>query len=216
MKKKQIPQHQLIAIQEIIKTTKHKNLKGRRYNKEWILLCMLMHMKSPKAYNFLRDNQILPVPCVRTIQRYLSLIDSSCGFDMRFFEMFKLALDKKEEIQKHGVILLDEIHLRESVNVNSKNLTYTGLIDFGSENIRPINLDETADHGLVIMFQPLADFYSQPIAVFASKGSVVGEVLAQLIIKAIALLENINVKVHGIITDGAATNRKFWDTLGVQ
>jgi len=97
--------------------------------------------------------------------------------------MFKLALNKKEEIQEHGVILLNEIHLRESVNVNSKNLTYTGLIDFESENIRPISLDETVDHGLMIMFQPLADFYSQPIAVFASEGSVLGEVLAQLIIK---------------------------------
>jgi len=91
--------------------------------------------------------------------------------------MFKLALDKKKEIQKHGVILLDEIYLRESVNVNSKNLTYTGWIDFGSENIRPINLDEPADHSLVIMFQPLADFHSQPITVFASKGSVLGEVI---------------------------------------
>lgn len=89
----------------------------------------------------------------------------------------------KEKRQKHGEILLDEIHLRESINVNSKNFTYTGLIDFGSENIRPVYLDEKADHGLLIMFQPLADFYSQPIAVFASKGSVTGEILAQLIIK---------------------------------
>ncbi|XP_025155068.1 uncharacterized protein LOC112588640 [Harpegnathos saltator] len=63
------------------------------------------------------------------------------------------------------------------------------------------------------MFQPLADFYSQPVAVFASKAPVSGEVLAQLVIKAIALLENINVKVHGVITDGAATNRKFWNIV---
>lgn len=115
--------------------------------------------------------------------RYLSLIDTPCGFDTKFFEMFRLALGKKEERQKHGVILLDEIHLRESINVNSKNLTYTGLIDFGSEGIPSFNLDEKADYGLVIMFQPLADFYSQPVAVFASKGPVSGEVLAQLIIK---------------------------------
>lgn len=46
-----------------------------------------------------------------------------------------------------------------------ENLTYTGLIDFGDEGIPSINLDEKADHGLVIMFQLLADFYSQPIAV---------------------------------------------------
>lgn len=97
--------------------------------------------------------------------------------------MFKLALDKKQEYQKHGIILLDEIHLRECVNVNSKNLTYTGLINFGTDGKKPYDLDEKADHGLVIMFHPLADFYSQPIAVFASRGPVSGVVLAQLIIK---------------------------------
>lgn len=29
------------------------------------------------------------------------------------------------------------------------------------------------------------------------------------------MLENINAKVHGVITDGAATNRKFWTAVGV-
>lgn len=67
LKEKQIPKNQHIAIQKIIKATKHKNSKGRRYNEEWILLCMLMHMKSPSAYDFLRSNDILPVPCIRII-----------------------------------------------------------------------------------------------------------------------------------------------------
>ncbi|XP_011707952.1 PREDICTED: uncharacterized protein LOC105462800 [Wasmannia auropunctata] len=112
LQRKEIPKNQITAIHEIIQAAKHKNPKGRRYHEEWILLCMLMHMKSPAAYEFLRNNQILPVPCVRTIRRYLSLIDTPCGFDKNFFEMFKSALNKKEEKQKHGVILLDEIYLR--------------------------------------------------------------------------------------------------------
>lgn len=101
--------------------------------------------------------------------------------------MFKLALQKKEEKQKHGIILLDEIHVRECITVNSKKLTYNGLIDFGIDRMQSLTLDDKADHGLVIMFQPLADFYCQPIGVFASKGPVTGVVLAQLIIKVIYL-----------------------------
>lgn len=69
LKDKQVPQNQLVAIQEIIEAAKRKDSKGHRYNDEWILLCMLIHMKSPTTYNFLRDNQILPLPCVRTIRR---------------------------------------------------------------------------------------------------------------------------------------------------
>lgn len=68
LKGTQISHNQLIAIQEIIKAAKH-NTKGRRYDEEWMLLCMLLHMKSPKGYDFLRNNQILPIPCIRTIQR---------------------------------------------------------------------------------------------------------------------------------------------------
>ncbi|XP_071652308.1 uncharacterized protein [Temnothorax longispinosus] len=64
-----VSRNQLIAVQEIIKAAKLKNTKGRRYSEEWILLCMLLHMKSPKAYDFIRDNQILSLPCIRTIQR---------------------------------------------------------------------------------------------------------------------------------------------------
>lgn len=99
---------------------------------------------------------------------------------------------------------------RQSINVTSQSLTYTGLIDFGDQEIEfecvqnrvkrqkmrkksqekeaevsdglPIE-EMQADYGLVIMFQPLYDSYSQPIAVFASKGPVRGRVLAQLIIK---------------------------------
>lgn len=67
--KQNIPKHQRIAITEILSTANSKNKHGRRYSEEWMLMCMLMHMQSPKSYNFLRKNEILPLPCVRTIRR---------------------------------------------------------------------------------------------------------------------------------------------------
>lgn len=69
LRDKGIPNNEFIVMNEIIQATKYTNLKSRRYNEEWILLCMLMRMKSPTTYNFLRDNQILPLLCIRTIQR---------------------------------------------------------------------------------------------------------------------------------------------------
>ncbi|XP_071640111.1 uncharacterized protein [Temnothorax longispinosus] len=210
-----IPQNQLHTLSQIIDAAKRKNSKGRKYSEEWILLCMLMHMRSASGYEFLRSNEILPLPCVRTIRRYLSKIDSTCGFDPQFFEVLKVALNKKEESLRHGILLLDEMSTRESVSVATKNLTYKGLIDFGSGEERSTNFTEKADHALVIMYQTLNDSYAQPIAVFASKGPVKGDVLAKLIIKAISLMEKIGAKIHGVVSDGASTNRKFWTVLGV-
>lgn len=147
--------------------------------------------------------------------RYLSRIKSSCGFDREFFEVLKLAYSQKNDIEKHAILLLDEISTRESVNVNTKNLTYTVLIDFGDEGSKSSNFAEKANHGLVSMIQSLHSDYCQPIAVFASRGPVKGEVLAQLILKAVMLLEKIGVKIYGVVSDGASPNRKFWTELGI-
>lgn len=66
------------------------------------------------------------------------------------------------------------------------------------------------------MYQPLHALHAaQPIYVFAWRGPTSGTVLAELIIKAIILLENASVKIHGIVTDGAAINRKFWSEIGI-
>jgi len=39
-------------------------------------------------------------------------------------------------------------------------------------------------------------------------------IIAQLVLKAITLLENIGIFVDGIISDGASTNRRMWKELG--
>jgi len=41
------------------------------------------------------------------------------------------------DIAKHGVLLFDSINLRKSIAVNSLNLTYHGLEDFGGEGDLP-------------------------------------------------------------------------------
>ena len=126
-----------------------------------------------------------------------------------------MTLAKKTYVQRHGILLLDEIATRGSVNVNTKTLSYKGLVDFGTDGEQSSEFTEKTNHGLVIMFHPLADEYTQPIAVFASRGPVKGHVLAQLVVKAIILLENAGAKIHGVVTDGASTNRKFWSEMGV-
>jgi len=67
----------------------------------------------------------------------------------------------------------------------AKTLAYTGLTDFGEEGSQGSNIEDVATHGLMLIFQSLTEKYTQPIAVFASKASVVGEDLAKIILKGI-------------------------------
>ncbi|XP_008178271.1 uncharacterized protein LOC103307771 [Acyrthosiphon pisum] len=76
-------------------------------------------------------------------------------------------------------------------------------------------IEDKANMALVFMFQPLCDNYTQPVAVFASRGPVHGTVLAQLLLKFIILVEKAGAKVHGFVCDGATTNRKLWSELGI-
>ena len=92
-----------------------------------------------------------------------------CGFDIIFFKLFKKKFSGKTEYQKKGIIVLNEIFLRMSITVNSRTLTHSGLEDFGDNiDIKTKGTDK-ADHGLVLMWQSLADNFTQPIVAFASK-----------------------------------------------
>jgi len=44
---------------------------------------------------------------------------------------------------------------------------------------------------------------------------IIGTVLAQLVIKAICLLQNAGAIVGGLVSDGATSNKKLWSELGV-
>lgn len=79
--KNNIPPNHLLLIKEIFAAAKKKSAKGNRYTEDWIMLCMLLHIRSPSGYSFMRENKLLPLPCIRSIRNYLQLIKTSCGFD---------------------------------------------------------------------------------------------------------------------------------------
>ena len=206
---------QKMAMREIISSAK-KNGTGRRYSENWIMLCMLMNIRSPTYYEFLRRHSVLPLPCKTTIRSYFSLIDTKCGFDDKFAELLKKHYAVKSESKRHGLLVFDEINLRKDISVHSTTLTYAGLVDFGQEGPKPTDIANQATHGLVILFQPLADTYTQPIAVFASKNPVKGDELAKLAVKAIIYAESCGAKIHGIISDGAKTNKRMATLLDIR
>ena len=59
-----------VVVREIFAAAK-VHPERRRYSEDWMFSCMLMHMKSPKAYAFIDTLEILPLPCIRTIKRYV-------------------------------------------------------------------------------------------------------------------------------------------------
>jgi hypothetical protein len=48
-----LPKSYRVVVQEIFKASKHKNKKTMRYSEDWILKCLLFHIRSASGYNFI-------------------------------------------------------------------------------------------------------------------------------------------------------------------
>lgn len=206
---------QAMVMKEILRIAKYTTKNSKRYSSEWLLTCLLMHIRSPSMYAFIAANGILPLPSSRTIKRHLSGVNISCGFDDKFFEALKLKMQSKTELQKYAVLIFDEVSVRKSLKLDPKTLRYQGVVDFGDDTVGSTEFDQLADHGLVFGFAPLADDYFQPIGCFAAKGATPGVVLAKLIVQAIILLETAGIKVVAMVCDGAKPNRRMWKEFGI-
>lgn len=108
LQKCNLSEPQKVVINEIISTSKVK-LKGWRYSDKWILLCIILNIR----YLFIKIQYILKNK--NTIRRYLSLIKTKCGFDKKFFKLLKKRIELLNEQARHGMLVFDEILLRESL-----------------------------------------------------------------------------------------------------
>jgi hypothetical protein len=142
---------------------------------EWLFLCLLLHIKGPASYNFLRINDILPLPAVSTVRKYLSKINLKCGLDDKFFELLKLKFRERNKYELHGILIFDEMQVRESISLNVKNMKLSGIQDFGENNVSTAKTtDKRANHALVFMFASLSSPFCQPVAVYAARGATKG------------------------------------------
>lgn len=155
----------------------------------------MFSFRSPSGFKFLRDNNILPLPCINTVRKYLLAIKIDCGFDPNLFKLLKKKFTTKNKFQRKGILLLDEIFLRESISVNSRTLTYSGLEDCGDEIESKLKSNLKANHGLVFMWQNLGENLAQPVAVFASHGPVKGNNIILYLLQLKYICKTIIIKI---------------------
>ena len=141
------------------------------------------------------------------------MIQTPFGFDPKIFLILKRNLDELPEYARDTLIAVDEVRTRKGLLLDSKTMNYKGLEDFGDGAINT-NIREQADHGLVLLLQPLAADFVQTSAVSASKGPTNGLTLERILIEAIVILEQAGARIHEIVSDGASPSRKFWSTMG--
>lgn len=118
---------------KVLKASKIVNPKHCKYSGNWsFFACYLIFVHLEPTY--LSDSQLLPLPHPKTVRQLLSSTKTTCGFDEEFLLLLVKKVQHMPSSGKHGVLLFDEISLRESLQVNSLNLSYIGLKDYGENS----------------------------------------------------------------------------------
>ena len=85
-----------IAVRSCFKASQCEDSKGMRYTTQWIYECLLLRIKSKKAYEHLRKRRILVLPSISTLSRYMKRIGGSYGFQSN---LFKIIAEKCKEMK---------------------------------------------------------------------------------------------------------------------
>ena len=158
IERSQLPDNMKISFKAALRLTKAKSSKGNRYESNWLLHCLLLHIKSPKAYKHLRDTELMPLPHPSTLRRVLSGLPIQYGFAEFVFKALEEEVKGLPPQQRMGVLVFDEVKLREGIEYDRNNLHLFGFTDFGQfteEYEERGGRDKLADHALVFMFRSL-------------------------------------------------------------
>lgn len=207
-----LPENQQIGIRQALKHASVRSARGMRYNEKWLLSCILLRIKSPKAYSHLRDHQILSLPSRSTLQRYMDVVRAQCGVSQECLNLLKEKVSTRAE--RHGILIMDEVKLRVGVKFSVRDLKFSGLIDLG-EFTSTKDRKNPADYGLVFMYRPFMGSWTQTVAMFLSKGPTKSAILSKLMVKVIMALESLHLWVDAVVCDGGATNRGMWKEFGI-
>lgn len=97
-----LPDQQKEAVSACIAASKVSNAKGIRYTLPWIYECLLLRIKSKKAYDHIRQNNILCLPTSQTLNRYIKSIKGTYGFQESVFNCLSKKASAMEPSVRRG------------------------------------------------------------------------------------------------------------------
>ncbi|XP_075749355.1 uncharacterized protein LOC142814483 [Rhipicephalus microplus] len=158
---KQLPKKQQYAVRACFEASKRKSMRGYRYDKAWLLECIVLKIKSPSLYEHLRAHKILILPSRFCLQKYIKAFKASYGFSRKLLECVKEKASEMNEMNRRGGLVIDEMKLSTHLDLKS-SMDIEGFVNLG-QLTGAQDKHTKADHGLVVMFQPFVGKWTQII-----------------------------------------------------
>ena len=187
--------------------------KGARFHPAIIRYCLSLHLKSPSAYEELRNSGILRLPSSRTLYDYKAAIPPKTGFNKAVLDDLKRTTKDYTDVQRHIGMVLDEMKIKSNLVFHKFSGELIGYLDLGDPDLNYSVLeceDELATYAMVFFIRGLAVALKYSLAYFATDG-VSGHQIYPLFWEAVCLLEKVcNLRVMFTTADGASSNRSFF------
>lgn len=193
------------------------NKTGVRYHPMIIRYCLGLAAKSPAFYDDIRydknnETGILMLPSRRRLRDYKNYIRPTQGFNKDVIkELVKITENFSNE-ERYCLILHDEMKIQEDLVWDKHTGHLIGYVDLGDVELNYAALkktDDIASHVLVFLIRSIVNPLKFTVANFATK-SVTAPQLFVLFWKAVGVLEDANLKVMAVTSDGASANRTMY------
>jgi len=122
---------QAIFWQQQVKAASVKHNCGRRWHPLVIKWCLYLHHLSSKAYNTICNSGILTLPSSRTLQDYKHVSSTSVGFSLEADRQLLDLLQQKNDLVKYGVLLFDEMYVKQGLVFEKSTGALFGFTDLG-------------------------------------------------------------------------------------
>ncbi|KAH9375638.1 hypothetical protein HPB48_019782 [Haemaphysalis longicornis] len=133
LQKQDIQSAQLLLISEYVTAAECTAHRNRRCTYDWLLLCLL-HICTSSTWSFLRNDEILPLPSITTMRKYIRMRGLPCGLDKLFLTVLVTKTATKSPLEQREMLLLDEVQSMQELAVHSKSKMNSGLVDYAHDD----------------------------------------------------------------------------------
>lgn len=189
-----------------VRTQKQKP-KARRFSLDEKLLALTILKASGKGYRLL--SKIFSLPSKQTLNKMLNKIPLRPGINKHLFETMKKTVQKMKSVDRHAVLLFDEVAIGSLLAYDSRADEVKGVADFGVGKRFP----KIADYANVFMLKGVFRQWKQPICFTFSEGPTKSATIKYFIRKIIQCCHKIGLTILATICDQGAPNQSAINQL---
>ena len=195
--------------QQQVDAASKKDARGMRWHPLMIRWCIYLRHQSQGAYETLRQSKCVSLPSQRTLRDYTHYIKPKHGFsaevDSQLCTIAKI--NQCTEREKHVMLLIDEMHVREDLVFNKHSGELIGFTNMGEINSCLTSLEKNDDTStssppmllansmVTFMVKGLFSRLEFPYAYFPCR-NITGDLLFDPLWESICRLERCGFKVR--------------------